>query len=39
VTANQGEEGIVELCDLLLARGVGIEAGLLSVADADTFVR
>ena len=30
VTANQGEEGILDLCELLLARGVGIEAGLLS---------
>lgn len=39
VTANQGEEGIVELCDLLIARGVGIEAGLLSLADAGSFVR
>jgi uncharacterized protein (DUF849 family) len=38
VTANQGEEGIVELCDLLIARGVGIEAGLLSLADARLFV-
>jgi uncharacterized protein (DUF849 family) len=37
VTANQGEEGIVELCDLLLERGVGIEAGLLSLADAEKF--
>jgi uncharacterized protein (DUF849 family) len=39
VTANQGEEGIVELCEHLMARGVGIEAGLLSVPDADAFVR
>jgi uncharacterized protein (DUF849 family) len=39
VTANQGEAGIVELCDHLVARGVGIEAGLLSVDDARTFVR
>lgn len=39
VTANQGEPGIVELCDLLLSGGVGIEAGLLSVDDAQTFVR
>ena len=31
VTTNQGEPGIVELCELLLSRGVGIEAGLLSV--------
>ena len=39
VTANQGEAGIHELCDDVIARGVGIEAGLLSRADADTFVR
>jgi uncharacterized protein (DUF849 family) len=38
VTANQGEDGIVELCEHLLARGVGIEAGLLSVSDAEAFV-
>lgn len=38
VTANQGEAGIVELCELLLRRGVGIEAGLLTVADARAFV-
>jgi len=38
VTANQGEPGIVELCESLLSRGVGIEAGLLSVEDAQTFV-
>ncbi len=39
VTANQGEAGITELCDELIDRGVGIEAGLLSVADAEAFVR
>jgi uncharacterized protein (DUF849 family) len=39
VTANQGEPGIVELCELLLSRDVGIEAGLLSVEDARAFVR
>nr|MBA2600479.1 3-keto-5-aminohexanoate cleavage protein [Actinomycetota bacterium] len=39
VTANQGESGIVELCEHLMERGVGIEAGLLGVADAETFVR
>jgi uncharacterized protein (DUF849 family) len=39
VTANQGETGIVELCERLVARGVGIEAGLLSLADAEAFVR
>ena len=38
VTANQGEPGIVELCELLLSRGVGIEAGLLSIDDARAFV-
>jgi uncharacterized protein (DUF849 family) len=39
VTANQGEPDIVGLCELLLARGVGIEAGLLTVDDAHAFVR
>ena len=38
VTANQGEPGIVELCELLLSRGVGIEAGLLTADDAHAFV-
>lgn len=38
VTANQGEEGVAELCDHLIARGVGIEAGLLHVDDAHRFV-
>jgi uncharacterized protein (DUF849 family) len=38
VTANQGEEGIVALCELLLERGVGIEAGNLELADAQRFV-
>lgn len=38
VTANQGEPGVVELCELLLSRGVGIEAGLLSLDDARAFV-
>lgn len=38
VTANQGEAGIRELCELLLARGVGIEAGLLALDDAHAFV-
>jgi len=39
VTANQGEPGIRELCEHLIARGVGIEAGLLSESDAEEFVR
>jgi uncharacterized protein (DUF849 family) len=38
VTANQGEAGIVELSEVLLSRGVGIEAGLLSIDDARAFV-
>jgi uncharacterized protein (DUF849 family) len=38
VTANQGEDGILDLCALLVERGVGIEAGLLSLADAHAFV-
>lgn len=38
VTANQGEEGILEVCELLLSRGVGIEAWLLSLDDAHQFV-
>jgi uncharacterized protein (DUF849 family) len=38
VTANQGEDGILDLCALLGERGVGIEAGLLSLADAHAFV-
>jgi uncharacterized protein (DUF849 family) len=38
VTANQGEEGIVELCELLIERGIGIEAGLLTHGDAHAFV-
>lgn len=38
VTANMGEDGIVPRCDLLLERGVGIEAGLLAPSDAEAFV-
>lgn len=38
VTANQGEAGIVVLCEHLIRRGVGIEAGLLTLADARAFV-
>ncbi len=38
VTANMGEEGIFEICDLLVGRGVGVEAGLLSLDDAHLFV-
>src|SRR5262245_41177334 len=38
VTANQGEQGIKELCDMLIRRGVGIEAGLLQLSDAHAFV-
>lgn len=38
VTANQGEPGILELCEHLIGRGVGIEAGLLRLEDARAFV-
>ena len=38
VTANQGEPGILDLCEHLVGRGVGIEAGLLSLEDAQAFV-
>jgi uncharacterized protein (DUF849 family) len=38
VTANQGEDGIVDLCALLVERGIGIEAGLLSLDDARALV-
>lgn len=38
VTINQGEAGIRELCELLSSRGIGIEAGLLSLSDARSFV-
>ena len=38
VTANQGETGILDLCELLVERGIEIEAGLLSVDDANAFV-
>lgn len=38
VTANQGEPGIGELAEHLAGRGVGIEAGLLSLEDARRFV-
>lgn len=39
VSANQGEAGIHELCRRLIELGVGIEAGLLGLADAEAFVR
>jgi uncharacterized protein (DUF849 family) len=38
VTVNQGEDGILELGELLVGRGVGLEAGLLSLEDAHAFV-
>jgi uncharacterized protein (DUF849 family) len=38
VTANMGEKGILDLCELLFARGIGIEAGLLSLDDARSFI-
>ncbi len=38
VTLNQGERGVLELCELLIKLGIEIEAGLLSLEDAHTFV-
>ena len=38
VTANQGESGIRELCEHLVERGVGVEAGILELGDAEAFV-
>lgn len=38
VTANQGERGIHDLCAVLDERGIGIEAGLLSLDDVHAFV-
>ncbi len=38
VSANMGEQGILELCELLVERGIGIEAGLLSLDDVRVFV-
>jgi uncharacterized protein (DUF849 family) len=38
VTANQGEEGILEVCQLFNSLGVGLEAGLLCHSDAEAFV-
>ena len=38
VTANQVEAGIRELCEHLVERGVGIEAGILELSDAEVFV-
>jgi len=35
VSANMAEPRIAELCDLLLDRGIGVEAGLWSVDDVD----
>jgi len=38
VTVNQGEEGIIELSELLISRGVELEAGLLGIDDARKFI-
>lgn len=39
MTANQGEAGIIDVCELVASRGVWIEAGLLCHTDAEAFVR
>ena len=38
VSVNFSEPGAVDLCHFLSRRGIGIEAGLWTVADAETFV-
>ena len=38
-SVNFDEPGVVELCNVLLARGIGIEAGLSSVAEAQLLVK
>lgn len=38
VAANQGEEGIDEISELLSARGVGVEACVLAVDDTERFI-
>ena len=38
VTLNLSEDGVTELGNTLLDRGVGIEAGLFTLADAETFL-
>jgi uncharacterized protein (DUF849 family) len=38
VSANAGEEGFADLCALVTGRGVGIEVGLWSLADAETLI-
>ena len=38
VSVNFSETGAVDLCDFLGRRGIGIEAGLWAVADAEAFV-
>jgi uncharacterized protein (DUF849 family) len=37
-SANFSEEGVLELCDLLHRLGIGIEAGISTVADAEALV-
>ncbi|GGG19803.1 hypothetical protein GCM10007304_37140 [Rhodococcoides trifolii] len=39
VAANQGEEGIDDISELLSGRGVGVEACVLSIEDTELFVR
>lgn len=38
VSVNFSESGAAELCGLLLRIGIGIEAGISTVADAETFL-
>ncbi|SFU19519.1 hypothetical protein [Mesorhizobium sp. YR577] len=38
VSVIQGEDGILDICELLLDRGVGIEAGVLSIEGTQRFI-
>jgi len=39
VSVNLGEAGSGELCAMLFTRGIGVEAGLATIAEADDVVR
>jgi uncharacterized protein (DUF849 family) len=39
IPANQGEPGILELTEVMAARGVGVEACVFTVAEAEELVR
>jgi uncharacterized protein (DUF849 family) len=38
VSVNFSEPGTIELCEMLISRQIGVEAGVWTVADAEAFV-